>query len=128
MVAFTHNKEQITNMADISLLSVLIWLPILGGIWVLFVESSAARPIALAVSLITFLISLPLYFGFNVNTYEMQFTETIAWIPALSINYQLGIDGFSMPLIILTTFTMVLVILAGWEVIKYKPAQYMAAF
>jgi len=124
----THNKEQITNMADISLLSVLIWLPILGGIWVLFVESSAARPIALAVSLITFLLSLPLYFSFNISTHEMQFTETLAWIPALSINYQLGIDGFSMPLIILTTFTMVLVILAGWEVIKSKPAQYMAAF
>jgi NADH-quinone oxidoreductase subunit M len=102
-------------MTEINLLSILIWLPILGGIWLLFVETPAARPIALAVSLATFIISLPLYFGFNINTHEMQFTETIAWIPALNINYQLGIDGISMPLIILTTFTMVLVILAGWK-------------
>ncbi len=129
MVALTlTNNQRTKKMTEISLLSVLIWLPILGGIWLLFVETPAAKPIALAVSLITFTLSLPLYFGFDTSTHAMQFTETLAWIPALHINYQLGIDGISMPLIILTTFTMVLVILAGWEVIKNKPAQYMAAF
>ena len=118
-------------MTDLSILSVLIWLPILGGIWVLIVgdkQAASARPIALTVSLLTFLLSLPLYFEFNTSTAAMQFTEQLAWIPAFGINYHLGVDGFSMPLIILTTFTTVLVILAGWEVIKYKPAQYMAAF
>jgi NADH-quinone oxidoreductase subunit M len=118
-------------MTDLSILSVLIWLPILGGIWVLIVgdkQAATARPIALTVSLLTFLLSLPLYFEFNTTTAAMQFTEQLAWIPAFGINYHLGVDGFSMPLIILTTFTTVLVILAGWEVIKYKPAQYMAAF
>jgi NADH-quinone oxidoreductase subunit M len=118
-------------MADLSLLSVLIWLPILGGIWVLIVgdnQAAAVRPIALVVSLLTFFLSLPLYFGFDTSTAAMQFTEQLAWIPAFSINYNLGVDGFSMPLIILTTFTTVLVVLAGWEVIQYKPAQYMAAF
>jgi len=118
-------------MTDLSILSVLIWLPILGGIWVLIVgdkQAASARPIALTVSLLTFLLSLPLYFEFNTTTAAMQFTEQLAWIPAFGINYNLGVDGFSMPLIILTTFTTVLVILAGWEVIKYKPAQYMAAF
>jgi NADH-quinone oxidoreductase subunit M len=118
-------------MADLSLLSILIWLPIVGGIWVLIVgdkQASTVRPIALVVSLLTFLLSLPLYFEFDTTTAAMQFTEQLAWIPAFSINYHLGVDGFSMPLIILTTFTTVLVVLAGWEVIQYKPAQYMAAF
>ncbi|OQY44470.1 MAG: NADH-quinone oxidoreductase subunit M [Candidatus Parabeggiatoa sp. nov. 2] len=118
-------------MADLSLLSILIWLPIVGGIWVLIVgdkQASMVRPIALVVSLLTFLLSLPLYFEFDTTTAAMQFTEQLAWIPAFGINYHLGVDGFSMPLIILTTFTTILVVLAGWEVIQYKPAQYMAAF
>ncbi|MDM8557251.1 NADH-quinone oxidoreductase subunit M [Candidatus Parabeggiatoa sp. HSG14] len=118
-------------MADLPLLSILIWLPILGGIWVLIVgdkQASAVRPIALIVSLVTFLLSLPLFFGFDTTTANMQFTEQLAWIPAFGINYHLGVDGISMPLILLTTFTTILVILAGWEVIQDKPAQYMAAF
>jgi len=118
-------------MADLSLLSVLIWLPILGGVWVLIIgdkQASIVRPIALVVSILTFLLSLILYFGFDTTTANMQFTEKLSWIPAFGINYHLGVDGISMPLIILTTFTMVLVILAGWEVIKYKPAQYLGAF
>ncbi|MCK5717421.1 MAG: NADH-quinone oxidoreductase subunit M, partial [Thiomargarita sp.] len=113
---------------DLSLLSLLIWLPILGGLWVLTLEESLVRPIALVVSLVTFLLSLPLYFGFDTTTAAMQFTENLSWIPAFGIEYALGVDGIAMPLIILTTFTTVLVILAGWEVIQYKPAQYMAAF
>jgi NADH-quinone oxidoreductase subunit M len=116
---------------DFSLLSLLIWLPILGGIWVIILgnnQASIARPIALAVSLVTFLFSLILYFGFDTTTHAMQFTETLPWIPAFNIQYSLGVDGISMPLIILTTFTTVLVILAGWEVIQDKAAHYMAAF
>jgi NADH-quinone oxidoreductase subunit M len=118
-------------MADLSLLSLLIWLPILGGIWVLVVgdnQAAAVRPIALVVSLLTFLLSLPLYLNFDTTTAAMQFSENLSWIPAFGINYHLGVDGISMPLIILTTFTTVLVVLAGWEVIQYKVSQYMAAF
>ena len=69
-----------------------------------------------------------LYTGFDITTATMQFEENIPWIEAFNVYYHLGIDGISMPLIILTTFTTVLVVLAGWEVIKNKPAQYMAAF
>jgi NADH-quinone oxidoreductase subunit M len=58
----------------------------------------------------------------------MQFQESVPWIPALSVNYHLGVDGFSMPLILLTAFMTVLVVIAGWEVIQYRVAQYMAAF
>jgi NADH-quinone oxidoreductase subunit M len=86
------------------------------------------RPLSLAVAMITFLTSLLLYSGFDSSTADMQFEENAAWIPVFKIFYHLGIDGISMPLIILTTFTTVLVVLAGWEVIKERPAQYMAAF
>ena len=76
----------------------------------------------------TFALSIPLYTAFDTNTATMQFQENIPWIAAFNANYHLGVDGISMPLIILTTFTTVLVVLAGWEVIKEKTAQYMAAF
>lgn len=113
---------------DLPLLSLLLWLPILGGIWVLAAGPSLARPIALFVAIATFVLSLPLYFEFDTTTAAMQFAEKAPWIPMLGINYYLGVDGFSVPLIILTTFTTILVILAGWEVIQYKVGHYMAAF
>jgi NADH-quinone oxidoreductase subunit M len=121
-------------LADLPLLSLIIWLPILGGLWVLTVgydkerDAATARPLALIVATATFLLSLALYTEFDTTTAAMQFTEQVPWIPAFNINYHLGVDGISMPLIILTTFSTVLVIIAGWEVIQYKTSQYMAAF
>ncbi len=119
-------------MENLPYLSLVVWTPILGGVWVLLASGArnapAVRTIALLVSLATFLISLPLWGQFDVETHEMQFQERSLWIEAFGIYYHLGIDGISMPLILLTTFTTVLVILAGWEVITYKPAQYMASF
>ena len=120
-------------MIDLPLLSLVVWTPIAGGLWVLLLaggERSGAtvRAVALAVSLLTFALSIPLWAGFDVGTHEMQFVERAAWIPAFHIHYHLGVDGISMPLILLTTLMTVLVVLAGWEVIQYRPAQYMAAF
>ncbi len=119
-------------MYSLPLLSLVIWTPILGGLWILIAggekNPATARAIALVVSVATFLISIPLYAGFDTTTHEMQFVELAPWIEVFNINYHLGIDGFSLPLILLTTFTTVLVVLAGWEVIQYKTAQYMAAF
>jgi NADH-quinone oxidoreductase subunit M len=100
-------------------------------LWVLAAgrrSASTARAISLFVSVVTFLLSIPLYTGFDTATFAMQFTERVPWIPAFHIDYHLGVDGFSMPLILLTTFTTVLVVLAGWQVIQEKTAQYMAAF
>ncbi len=117
--------------ADWPLLSLVIWTPIIGGILVLFSgdkEPSGARKIALFVSIVTFLLTLPLYSQFNTDTHLMQFVERHGWIPAFSIEYFLGIDGISMPLILLTSFTTVIVVIAGWEVIQYRSSQYMAAF
>jgi len=116
-------------MTELPILSLVIWLPIVGGLLVLASGDRVnPRPLSLAVAMITFLTSLLLYSGFDSSTADMQFEEKAAWIPVFKIFYHLGIDGISMPLIILTTFTTVLVVLAGWEVIKDRPAQYMAAF
>jgi NADH-quinone oxidoreductase subunit M len=119
-------------LADFPLLSLVTWAPIIGGVLVLFVNKEEqvglAKILALAVAVITFLLTIPLYTSFDTTTYQMQFVEMASWIPLFNINYHMGIDGISMPLILLTSFTTVLVVLAGWEVIKYRVAQYMAAF
>jgi len=117
--------------ADWPILSATIWLPILGGLLVLGSGDKApnvSRWLALVMSVLTFLVSLLLYTGFDATTSAMQFEESIPWIEAFQVNYHLGIDGISMPLILLTTFITILVVAAGWEVIQYKPSQYMAAF
>jgi len=117
--------------ADLPLLSLVIWLPIFGGLVVLAVgdrDPWGARPVALIISVVTFLLSIFLYTGFDTGTAAMQFTENVNWIDAFNIRYALGVDGISMPLIILTTFIVILVILAGWKVIQYRVSQYMAAF
>jgi len=117
--------------ADWPILSFTIWLPIVGGVMVLASGDKApnvSRWTALAVAVLTFLVSLPLWSGFDVGTAQMQFVERAPWVPLLHIEYYLGVDGISMPLILLTTFLTVLVVIAGWEVIQYKPHQYMAAF
>ena len=119
-------------LGDLPLLSIVIWAPIIGGVLVLFAgkeeQTGLAKMLALAVAVITFLLTIPLYTGFDLTTYQMQFSENVSWIPLFNINYHLGIDGISMPLILLTSFTTVLVVLAGWQVIKFRVAQYMAAF
>lgn len=117
--------------ADWPLLSILIWLPILGGVAILAIGDRSpknARWAALAISLLTLLLSIPLYTSFDAGTARIQFEELHAWLPAFNINYHLGVDGISMPLIILTAFTTVLVVIAAWEVIEYRVSQYMAAF
>jgi NADH-quinone oxidoreductase subunit M len=115
-----------------TLLSWVIWLPIVSGLLVLATGSdrnaALARIIALIGSITGFVISLPLYTRFDRNSSDMQFVEQANWIPAFNINYSLGVDGISVFFILLTTFTTVLVVIAGWQVIQKKVAQYMAAF
>jgi NADH-quinone oxidoreductase subunit M len=84
----------------------LIWLPIAGGVALLVMDAmgnTACRQTALLVSIATFLLSTGLYSGFDITTAAMQFQENIPWIDAFNANYHLGVDGISMPLIILTT-------------------------
>ena len=113
------------------LLSILIWLPILGGVAVLAIgdrRAALARSVTLGVSVLALLASVPLWTRFDPTTAAMQFTERAAWIPAFDAWYHLGVDGISMPLILLTTFITVLVVIAGWDTIKSRPAQYFASF
>ena len=119
-------------MFGFPLLSLVIWVPILVGGLVLATGSDQnavlARWLALAGALAGFIVAIPLYMGFVLGTPAMQFVELVPWIPAFNIHYHLGVDGISMPLILLNSFITVLVVIAGWEVIQDKVAQYMAAF
>ncbi len=119
------------------LLSTLIWLPALGGVALLLIgddgDANSARAgimriAALGVSVLTFLISIFLYTGFDNAATGMQFTESVEWIASLNVFYALGVDGISAPLILLTTFITPLVVIAGWNTISNRPAQYFAAF
>jgi NADH-quinone oxidoreductase subunit M len=112
-------------------LSVLIWLPIVAGIVVLLLGEkniSAGRWIALAASVATLLISLPLLAHFDSSSAAMQFIENLQWLPRYKAYYALGVDGISLPLIVLTAFITIPVIVAAWTVIEARPAQYFAAF
>jgi NADH-quinone oxidoreductase subunit M len=112
-------------------LSVLIWLPIASGVLVLALGERfvvVGRWVALLAALATFLISIPAYMGFDTSTASMQFVEKLSWIPSLNAFYGIGLDGISLPLVLLTTFMTVPVIIAGWTVIEQRPAQYYAAF
>ncbi|MCG5511792.1 NADH-quinone oxidoreductase subunit M [Ectothiorhodospira shaposhnikovii] len=117
--------------ADWPLLSLVIWTPILGGLIVLTMGDrmpEASRRVGLAFAVLTFLVSIPLFTQFDRGTHEMQFVEMIPWISTFNIHYHLGVDGISMPLILLTTFITVLVVIAAWEVIQHRVSQYLAAF
>ena len=116
---------------DNSLLSLLIWLPIFGGalvIWLGNERANTARWLSVALSIVVFIMSLSLFTEFDSSTHLMQFEEKYSWISQFDVYYHIGVDGISMPLIILTTFSSILVLIAGWEVIQNRPAHYMAAF
>jgi NADH-quinone oxidoreductase subunit M len=114
------------------LLSLLIWLPILGGILVLMSDGEnypdRARVIALIISLATLGLAGVLVAEFSTHTSAMQFQEFAPWIKAYGIYYSLGVDGISMPMIVLTCFTTLLVVLAAWKTIKFHVGEYMATF
>lgn len=114
------------------ILSLTIWVPILAGILVLLLgndnRACLTRWLALLGGMAGFLVTLPLYFQFDPTETAFQFQEGFSWIPAFNINYHLGVDGFSVPLILLTSFTTVICIVASWEVISKNITQYMAAF
>ncbi len=117
-------------MFDGWLLSLIIWLPILGGAAVLAIgrrSEAAVRQVATGFAGVTFLLSLALWFAFEPGG-GMQFVEKRAWVPTFDIHYHLGVDGISMPLVVLTAFATLLVVIAGRTGIQYRPAQYMGAF
>lgn len=114
------------------LLNLLIWLPILGGVFVLLTGDDNNPNVSRYLSLFTVVLSLflciPLVAGFNPQSFMMQYVEEIEWMPSLGINYSIGIDGLSLLLIVLSIFTNLIVILATWTSITKRVAQYLSAF
>lgn len=121
----------VDNMST-HLLSLQIWLPVLGAILVLFTgknqKDNWARSIALGTVIICLFFTIPLYTNFDLNTYEWQFRESLQWIPAFGFKYDIGVDGISMPLVILTVFTSLIVVLGAIRSITVKVSQYFATF
>src|SRR3989440_4362291 len=112
-------------------LSLAVWVPIVAGLVVLAVGDRnlrEARGVSLLGAIVGFLVTIPLVTGFRTGTSAMQFVELSPWIPRFNVNYHLGVDGISVLFILLNSFITVLVVIAGWEVIRSRVAQYMAAF
>ncbi len=113
-------------------LSLAIWIPIAFGLAILAAgrdrNANVIRAVALAGSLIGLLVTVPLYTGFDASSADLQFVEKAVWIERFNAHYHLGIDGLSVWFVLLTAFITVIVVLAGWEVIQDRVAQYYAAF
>jgi len=113
------------------LLSAAIWVPIAAAALVLAVgdrRPQALRWTALAGAILGLLVTLPLYTGFDASTSAMQFVELRPWVERFHVNYHLGVDGISLPFVLLNSFITILVVIAGWTVIESRAAQYFAAF
>jgi NADH-quinone oxidoreductase subunit M len=113
-------------------LSLAIWLPIAFGLLVLAIgrddNPGVVRVVSLVGAIISFLVTLPLARGFDKFAHGFQFVEKSAWIERFNVSYNLGIDGISLWFVLLTAFITIIVVIAGWEVIEKRVAQYMAAF
>ena len=114
------------------LLSLAIWTPIAAGLLVLAVGGDERAPlqrwIAFWGSLLGFLVTIPLWTGFNPDTSAMQFVELAPWIERFNVNYHLGVDGISVLFVLLNSFITILVVIAGWSVIDNRVGQYYGAF
>jgi NADH-quinone oxidoreductase subunit M len=114
------------------LLSLAIWCPIAFGLFVLAFgrdeNPALVRSVSLLGSIISFLVTLPLLQQFDKSAHGMQFVEKANWIERFNIHYFLGVDGISLWFVLLTAFITVIVVIAGWEVIEKRVAQYMGAF
>jgi NADH-quinone oxidoreductase subunit M len=114
------------------LLSLAIWIPILAGLLVLALGGDHRAPlqrwIALVAAVIGFLVTIPLYTGFNLNDPGFQFEEKLLWIERFSVFYHLGVDGISVLFVLLNSFITILIVLAGWSVIDNRVGQYYGSF
>jgi NADH-quinone oxidoreductase subunit M len=121
-------------MSDWPLLSIVTFLPLAGALWIFLIpgEGTAvarnARWVALHTSLITLVVSLFIWFGFDRSSADFQFVERLAWMPDYGISYHMGVDGISMMFVLLSTILTPICILASWEAIQVRVKEYMIAF
>jgi len=114
------------------LLSIAIWLPMAFGVLLLALgrdqNAGIVRALALVGAVASFVVTIPLLTGFDTGTAAMQFVEKLPWIQRFNVNYHLGLDGLSVWFVPLTAFITIIVVIAAWEVIQDRVAQYMGAF
>jgi NADH-quinone oxidoreductase subunit M len=121
-------------MQDWPLLSLTTFLPLVGAGFILIIRGEAevvarnARYVALWTSLTTFVLSLFIWFGFERGTADFQFVEEAAWIPEFDIVYRMGVDGISMPFVMLSTLLIPICVIASWDAIQVRVKEYMVAF
>ncbi|MCX5805203.1 MAG: NADH-quinone oxidoreductase subunit M [Proteobacteria bacterium] len=114
------------NPLDFPILSTTIFLPLLGALLILLMKNEKAMKVTgFITGLITFAVSLFLYFNFRTDTYNFQFGEHMQWIPTFNINYTLGIDGITIFLILLTTLLAPICILCSWTSIKERFKEFL---
>ncbi len=114
---------------NLPILTIVTFLPLFGAIWLLFINGAKQekiKRIALVIAIGDFILSLPLFFKFKLNTSEFQFVEKVPWIKEFGISYYVGIDGISLFLFLLTSFLTLICILASWN-IKDRIKEYMIA-
>jgi len=130
MEPLLNNAEALNNILGFPILSLAIFLPTFGAllIWLFIKNENMVRWSALIVSVATFIITLPLVFSFDRATSHMQFEELHHWIPAFNIDYRLGVDGISMPFIVLTGLLIIICIISAWKCIQTRVKEYMIAF
>ena len=114
------------------LLSISIWLPIAFGAVLLATgrddNPNASRWVALVGAVLSFVVTIPLITGFDNASAALQFSENLLWIERFNVRYHLGVDGISVWFVLLTAFINIIVVIAAWEVITERVAQYMGAF
>jgi NADH-quinone oxidoreductase subunit M len=122
----------LSTFSNFPLLSLAIWCPIAFGVFVLALgrqgNSNQVRVISLIGSLASFLVTIPLVLKFDNTAHGLQFVEKSPWINTFKVFYSLGLDGISLWMVPLTAFITVIVVIAGWEVIQTRVAQYFGAF
>ncbi len=114
-------------MTSLPWLTFLIVIPVIGSAVLVFVKEAHVRWTALACTCLEFLVSLPLWFGFDASSSAMQFTEVARWIPSPPIYYRLGVDGISLPLVLMTTFLMPLCVMGSWRSVHTRVRGFMAS-
>ena len=122
------------NAAGFPVLSLITWLPLVGGLFIMTVRgeeqvvASNARWAALWTSLVVFAVSLVLWARFDVAEAGFQFREDVSWLPEFGVGYRMGVDGISVLFVLLATALTPICILASWEAIQTRVREYMLAF
>lgn len=114
-------------MSSFSILTLVTFIPLGGALLILLIDKEnqgLIRGLALAATIADFVISLPLYLGF-ANTHQMQFVEKVAWLPQFGVSYYVGVDGISMPLIMLTTLTTMICVVSAWTAVEKRVKEFM---